>query len=686
MAPTSKNGHFNLIKNIFIYNVGENILTSDSFPRKVPGIDLIFVFNDFLYHYQNQQFFNGNDKNKFYFNYIGIREFKDVLIPNYIVHLHMFQWENQRLHLTQETLTYINSNFKFVSIPGTTIELLKNNKKYKRIKNFFNISINQLIDGGVLSISSEEILIGSSNSSFIKLNNIPCNNSDQDNKTKYLYFTVFRNKFLAFEIFKNLFYKLNCKNSQKSLARGIANSINKGNLKKDEEEIIKTIQFIRENDFKNRNYFEFLFSNTSYRGGGGGGGGKEGQINFGDFNKWITIIVQCKNVVALQMYQLIFPENFNIQKKKIIELIKEKYLLNNSKYDLEFHLYLNEYFKNLVENVPMDNLNAKQIFTMEVTYRNDFEFLKNYASGLLEIVRNNKIKSNNSSLRGTSFEIDVIKNILLTCNLYFIEELFKANAIDAKKCCKIIFRSITNEKIMNLVFKYYKDLLFSANNFNYIYLKSSKLVGQYKILMESLNRKALVISFDEMIKNYEEYGVNQPGIFSLFLIALSNPEFYIINDEIKKSYFDNIHRINNFNIFIKMIKEAIKINSSIQVNGYFSPSISKFISNHFFKEINKGFLVIGKDSVELEISNGFPLNVFENQLKIIIKLIIPYHILCFCLIENDKMSFDLILLLNKFPAIFNKSLFIKIGNDLKFENSEIQSKFELLFNKTNLLN
>ncbi|KAM9967065.1 hypothetical protein ACTFIR_007302 [Dictyostelium discoideum] len=232
---------------------------------------------------------------------------------------------------------------------------------------------------------------------------------------------------------------------------------------------------------------------------------------------------------------------------------------------------------------------------MEVIFRNDLEFLKNYTSWLLEIVRNNKIKSNgNSSLRGSSFEIDIIKNILLTCNLYLIEEIFKANIIDAKK----------------------SYLLFSEFNYNYIYLKSSKLVYQYKILMESLNRKALVISFDEMVKISEEYGgVNHLGIFSLFLIALSNPEFYIISDEIKKSYFDNIHRIYNFNIFIRMIKEEIKINSSIKVNGYFSPLISKFISNHIFKEINRGFLVIGNDSVELEISNGFPLNVFENQLK-----------------------------------------------------------------------
>ncbi|KAM9967064.1 hypothetical protein ACTFIR_007301 [Dictyostelium discoideum] len=162
----------------------------------------------------------------------------------------------------------------------------------------------------------------------------------------------FKSKFLAFEIHKNLFYKLNCKNFEKSLARRIANSINKGNLLKSEKEIIKTIQFIRENDFKNRNYFKFLFSNTSFYGGSGGGGGGGGsyeksQINFGDFNKWVTIIVQCKNVVALQMYHLIFPENFNYQKKKIIELIKEKYLLNNSKHDLEFHFYLNEYFKKL---------------------------------------------------------------------------------------------------------------------------------------------------------------------------------------------------------------------------------------------------------------------------------------------------------------------------------------------------
>ncbi|KAM9965549.1 hypothetical protein ACTFIW_005367 [Dictyostelium discoideum] len=525
----------------------------------------------------------------------------------------------------------------------------------------------------------------------IELKNIPYNiNNQKDNNTKSLYLTVFRSKFLAFEIYKNLFYKLNCKNFEKSLARGIANSINKGNLLISEKEIIKTIQFIRENDFKNRNYFKFLFSNTSFCGCGGGGGGsfEESQINFGDFNKWVTIIVQCKNVVALQMYHLIFPENFNYQKKKIIELIKEKYLLNNSKYDLEFHFYLNEYFKNLVENKPMVNLNAKQIFIMEVTFRNDLEFLKNYTNWLLEIVRNNKIKSNgNSSLRGSSFEIDIIKNILLTCNLYLIEEIFKANIIDAKKSCKIIFRSIINDKIMNLVFKYYKDLLFTEFNYNYIYLKSSKLVYQYKILMESLNRKALVISFDEMVKISEEYGgVNHLGIFSLFLIALSNPEFYIISDEIKKSYFDNIHRIYNFNIFIRMIKEAIKINSSIKVNGYFSPLISKFISNHIFKEINRGFLVIGNDSVELEISNGFPLNVFENQLKIIIKLIIPYHILCYSLIENDKLSFDLILFLNNYTYIFNESLFIKIGNHIKFENTEIHSKFELLFNKTNLLN
>ncbi|KAM9945209.1 hypothetical protein ACTFIT_003463 [Dictyostelium discoideum] len=676
MESTSKNGSFNLIKNIFIYNVGEYILTSDSFPKKVSEIDFIFVFNDLCFDcYQNQQFFNGNDNNQFYFNYIGKREFKDGLIPNCIVYLHMFQWENQRLNLTQETLTYINSIFKFVSIPITTIELSKNNKKFKKISNFLNISINQLIDGGVLSFSSEEILIGS-NSSLIEIKNIPCNTNNQDNNTKSLYLTVFRNKFLAYEIYKNLFYKLNCKNLEKSLARGIANSINKGDLSKSEKEIIKTIQFIRENDFKNRNYFKFLFSNTSFCGSG------EGQINFGDFNKWITIIVQCKNVVALQMYHLIFPENFNIQKKKIIELINEKYLLYNSKHDLEFHFYLNEYFKNLVENESMVNLSAKKIFTMEVTFRNNLEILKNYTSRLLEIVRNNKIKSNgNSSLRGSSFEIDIIKNILLTCNLYLIEEVFKANAIDAKKSCKIIFRSITNDKIMNLVFKYYKDSLFSEFNYNYIYLKSSKLVNQYKILMESINRKASIISFDEMVKISKENGVNHPGIFSLFLIALSGPEFFIINDEIKNSYFDNIHMIDNFNTFIRMIKEAIKINPSIQVNGYFSPPISNFISNHILEEIKKGFLVIGEDSVELEISNGFPLNVFENQLKIKIKLIIPHHILCCCLIENDKMSF--ILFLNNYPTIFNKSLFIKIGNYLKFDNIEIHSKFELLFNKTN---
>ncbi|KAM9965547.1 hypothetical protein ACTFIW_005365 [Dictyostelium discoideum] len=138
---------------------------------------------------------------------------------------------------------------------------------------------------------------------------------------------VFRDMTITNEIYKNIFFSLNCKDPMKLGARTTANSISKGNKSICEKDIITIIQFIKGDDFKNRSIFEFLFSNGSFKCGGcgGGGGGGECQINFDDYDKWLTIIVQYKNVVALQSYQSIFPRNLlNTQNDKIVKLIRGK--------------------------------------------------------------------------------------------------------------------------------------------------------------------------------------------------------------------------------------------------------------------------------------------------------------------------------------------------------------------------
>ncbi|KAM9965548.1 hypothetical protein ACTFIW_005366 [Dictyostelium discoideum] len=265
-------------------------------------------------------------------------------------------------------------------------------------------------------------------------------------------------------------------------------------------------------------------------------------------------------------------------------------------------------------------LSTDQIFKV-ASFRNDKQSLENYIHGLLEIVKNNKIKcSGKGSLRGSSFNLNIIINhVLLTGNIFLIEEIFKSNIIEVINS-EFIFKSINSKETMNLVSRYYGDLLFSESNFNYIYLKGSKLVHHYETIMKGLDRKALVISYGDMVKKSK--GDANLGIFSSFLNALSNPLVYIISDEIKKSYFDNIHMISNYKTFIGMMKE-IPTGSSIRVNEVGS------------MEIINGNLEIGEDSVELVISNGIPNNVFRYGSKRI-TLSIPYFIFLDCLIKNDK--------------------------------------------------
>ncbi|KAN0003090.1 hypothetical protein ACTFIZ_009246 [Dictyostelium cf. discoideum] len=500
----------------------------------------------------------------------------------------------------------------------------------------------------------------------------------EDKNPNALFLKIFKNKYLSGEIYKNLFYKYNSNNTDKLSARRIANSINKGGPPKCEKEIISTIQFIRGNNYKNSEFFRHLFTHPSDNSGSSGnvsstGSGGEGQqIDFGDFNKWLTIIVQSKNIAALQMFLFVFSIDYRMVKNIVLELIKEnKYLVNNSKGDHAFNLNIKQYFQwETVGDEPNIDICIQKIIIIEASFRNDFPSLKNYIAKFINNIKDNKTVSGGRSYYGSSFERGFIKTVLLTGNMLLIEEVAMSNVIDAQRNSEIIFRSINSEIIMDLVFKYYKDLLFLENNFNYIYLNRG-LIEHYEILMAKLNRKALVNSFDDMDRKLKSS--HKQSIFTLFINASSNPRVYFISDEIKQSYFQNIHLVSDYETFIRML-QALKIHSPIQVNGYFSPSLSKSMSNNIIlKQIINIHLKYKFKSYYFYIQNFNPKTF----------IIIPYQILLYSLVENNRIG-EALEYFENCPTIFNKSLFLKIKYDFRFEKTNIQI-FEELLNGCNLL-
>ncbi|KAN0003091.1 hypothetical protein ACTFIZ_009247 [Dictyostelium cf. discoideum] len=579
------------IEHIFFYNVGPNVLTGDSIPSNVRGIHLMDGFNNRLYNEKTGESFIPKNVNQLFLHKIRCEVFKNGYIPDSINHLHMFQGSNQRLYLTPHIARYIHihSNLNFTSNLDTMIEIfMRNGQPCMRIRSISNISLNQLIDSGVLSGCAKELLIGYSSSrelenlpremvilfmagGFLTLQNsaimptigkikgINVDAQREDDNIKSLFLKIFGNKYIRGEIYKYYLYKYNSKNTDKLSARRVANSINKGVPSNSEKEVISTIKCIRENNYKNREYFRHLFSHPLYNCGnaccsGIGSGGEGQQINFGDFNKWLTIILQSKNLVALKMFILVFSLESTRVKNIILKLIKEnKYLVNNSKYDLEFNLNINQYFHGTTGD---EDLCTEKIIINEALFRNNFPSLKNYISRFTNKIKENKAKSGGRSLYGSSFERDFIKTVLLTGNVLLIEEVFMSNVIDAQRNCEVIFRSISSQIIMDLVFKYYKDLLFFENNFNYIYLNNEDLTKHYENLMDKSNRKALVNSFDDMDRKLKSS--NKQSIFTFFIIATSNPRVYFISDEIKKSYLENIHLVSDYETLIRML-QALKI-------------------------------------------------------------------------------------------------------------------------------